>query len=168
MERLKPVYILGDTTLKTLNDYFLTKRWDKNTLSKFNFFQLLKSVAWLIMSHQLYEINPDHIIPHTGTKFEYYRISKTLESDENSIIVSAIMPQFYNLINKVNKVNNPLALMCGQRDISFISHSETIDLSKHLNNSSYTSYHKTLHWISWHELTFQNFRKMLSQHLHWM
>ena len=33
----------------------------------------------------------------------------------------------------MNKVNNCLTLISGQRDIPFVSHSETIDKSKHLN-----------------------------------
>ena len=48
-------------------------------------------------------------------------------------IVSGIVPRFNNLSNTVNKVNNCLTLISGQRDIPFVSHSETIDKSKHLN-----------------------------------
>ena len=50
-------------------------------------------------------------------------------------IVSCIVPRFNNLSNTVNKVNNCLTLISGQRDIPFVSHSETIDKSKHLNGT---------------------------------
>lgn len=53
--------------------------------------------------------------------------------DENSVMVGGIVPRFDNL-NEVNEVNNRLALMF-QRDVPFISHSQTIDSSKHLNES---------------------------------
>ena len=48
-------------------------------------------------------------------------------------IVFGIVPRFNNLSNTVNKVNNCLTLISGQRDIPIVSHSETIDKSKHLN-----------------------------------
>ena len=56
MEKPKIVYALGDSMLEKLNDYLLAKRWDKNTLSKFDSLQVLKSVACLIMSNQPYEV----------------------------------------------------------------------------------------------------------------
>ena len=63
------------------------------------------------------------------------KLAVPLKSDENSIRVCGVVPQFDNLNNKVNEVNNRLALMCGQRDVPFISNSETIDSSEHLNES---------------------------------
>ena len=38
-----------------------------------------------------------------------------LESGRNSIVISGIVPRYDNLSNKINEVNNHLALMCGQR-----------------------------------------------------
>ena len=37
--------------------------------------------------------------------------------------------------NKVNEVNRRLLLMCKERKISFLSHNESINPSKHLNES---------------------------------
>ena len=37
--------------------------------------------------------------------------------------------------NKANEVNRRLVLMCKERNISFLSHDESIDPSKHLNES---------------------------------
>ena len=42
-------------------------------------------------------------------------LAMSLKSDENYIIIPGIIPQFDNVNNKINKVNNHLALMCGQR-----------------------------------------------------
>ena len=49
--------------------------------------------------------------------------------------MSGSVPRFDNLNNKATQVNNRLVLMCAERNIPFISHSESIDSSKHLNES---------------------------------
>ena len=52
LEKPKTSSLLGNSMLKKLNGYLLTKMWDINTLSKFHCFQVLKSGAWLVMSSQ--------------------------------------------------------------------------------------------------------------------
>lgn len=118
--------------VKKLNGYLLQKRWDINILSKFDHFKVIKS--GLVLG-----LRPDksnHIKLHAGTY--YLQNEKTfkqtgksvvelvisLKSDGNSIIVSGVIPIFDNINNKVNKINHHVALMCWQRNISFISHSE--------------------------------------------
>ena len=59
----------------------------------------------------------------------------SLKSSRSSIIVSGIVPSFDNLNKKASEVSNRLALMCKDRKVPFVSHSETIDSSKHLNES---------------------------------
>ena len=54
-EKQKSVYILGDSIIKKVNGYFLTKNCDINTLSKLDHFLERKLVAWLIMLSQLFE-----------------------------------------------------------------------------------------------------------------
>ena len=49
--------------------------------------------------------------------------------------MSGIVPRFDNLNNKATEVNNRLVLMCAERKILFISHSESIVSSKHFNES---------------------------------
>ena len=58
-----------------------------------------------------------------------------IKINDNSVIVSGIVPSHDNLDNKANKVNNRLVLMCKKRNIQFISHKEIVDSSKHLNES---------------------------------
>ena len=54
----------------------------------------------------------------------------------NSVIVSGIVPRHDKLNNKANEVNNCLVLiMCKEEKIQLISPSESIDTSKHLNES---------------------------------
>ena len=58
-----------------------------------------------------------------------------MKNNGNSVIVSGIVPRVDNLNNKATEVNNRLVLTCTERNIPFISHSESIDSSKHLNES---------------------------------
>ena len=59
----------------------------------------------------------------------------SLKKNGNLVIASGIVPCFDNLNNKTTEVNNRLVLMCVERNIPFISHSENTDSSKHLNES---------------------------------
>ena len=47
--------------------------------------------------------------------------------------MSGIVPRLDDLNNKSNEVNRRLLLMCKESNISFLSHDENIDPSKHLN-----------------------------------
>ena len=90
---------------------------------------------------------PDHVIPHTGTddlcsektasQIARYitELSISLKDNDNSVIVSGIVPKNDNLNNKFTEVSNCLFLICKERKIPYIAHSENIDSSKHLNAS---------------------------------
>ena len=56
------------------------------------------------------------------------------------IAVSGIVPSLDELNNKAAEVNNRLELMYKQRGVPYISHYETIDPNKHLNESNLNSY----------------------------
>ena len=95
----------------------------------------------------LRDINPDHIILHAGTNnlrtgTTASQIAKatidlatSLKNDDNTVTVSGIVPRLDDLNNKANEVNRRLVLICKERNISFLSHDESIDPSKHLNES---------------------------------
>ena len=51
------------------------------------------------------------------------------------ITVSGIVPGLADLNNKANEVNRHPVLMYKERNISFLPHDESIDPSKHLNES---------------------------------
>ena len=57
-------------------------------------------------------------------------LAMSLKDNDNSVIVSGIVPRHDNLYNKATKINNRLLLMCKERNIRFTSHSEIIDSSK--------------------------------------
>ena len=95
----------------------------------------------------LRDINPDHIILHAGTndlrtENTASQIAKatidlvtSLKNDDSTVTVSGIVPRVDDLNNKANEVNRRLVLMCKERNISFLSHDESIYPSKHLNES---------------------------------
>ena len=62
-------------------------------------------------------------------------LATSLKNDDNTTTVSGIVARLDNLNNKVNEVNHHLVLMFKERNISFLSHDESIDPSKHLNES---------------------------------
>ena len=95
----------------------------------------------------LRDINPDHIILHAG-KNDLRRentacqiakatidLATSLKNDDNTVTVSSIVPKLDDFNYKANEVNCRLLLMCKKRNISFFSHDESIDFSKHLNES---------------------------------
>ena len=94
----------------------------------------------------LRDINPDHIL-HAGTNdlrtentasqiaTATIDLAASLKNDDNTVTVSGIVPRLDDLNNKANEVNRRLVLMCKERNISFLSHYESIDPSTHLNES---------------------------------
>ena len=95
----------------------------------------------------LRDINPDHIVLHAGTnglRTENTAIQSekatinlvaSLKDDDNTVTVSGINPRLDDLKNKADEANRRLVLMSKEKNISFLSHDEIIDPSKHLNES---------------------------------
>ena len=128
--------------------YILTKKVRYRYLIKVRSFSGAK-VSCMVdhVKPTLRDDKPDHIILHAGTNDlrtektssqipnSIIDLTASLKSNGNSVIVSGIVPRFDNLNNKATEVNIPLVLMCAERNIPFISHSESIDSSKYLNES---------------------------------
>ena len=93
----------------------------------------------------LRDINSEHIILHIGTndlttEKTASQISRSIieldtspKSDTNTVSISATVPRSDEPDNKATEVNNRLVFMCQERNISFLSHRNIIELSKHLN-----------------------------------
>ena len=62
-------------------------------------------------------------------------LATSLKNDDNTVTIYSIVPRLDDLNNKANEVSRRLVLMCKERNISFLSHDESIDPSKHLNES---------------------------------
>ena len=61
--------------------------------------------------------------------------AKSVMIQDRSVTISGIIPRNDQWNNKVREVNNSLAGMCENDNISFIDHSRSIDPRKNLNNS---------------------------------
>ena len=142
------VYILGDSIVNKLNDYLLIRKIKHKHLVQVRSFSGAKISC--LMDHvkpTLRDINLDHIILHAGTNDlrtdntasqiakATIDLATSLKNDDNTVTVSGIVPRLDDLNNKANEVNRRLVLMCKERNISFLSHDESIDPSKHLNES---------------------------------
>ena len=139
-----------NSIIKKVNGYFLTKKLRHKYLVKVRSFPGAKTTCMVDhVKPTIREDTPDNIILHDGTNDlrsektssqiakAIIELAMSLKTDENSVIVSSIVPRFDNLNNKANEVNNRLVHMCRERDIPFISQTESIDPSKHLNESKF-------------------------------
>ena len=93
------------------------------------------------------EMNPNHLIIHVGTNNlnseatssqiakSIIELAVTLKKSENQVTISGIIPRNDNLNNKGQDVNLRLERMCLERNIPFITHSDTIRPDSHINNS---------------------------------
>ena len=59
----------------------------------------------------------------------------SLKSEKNGVTISLIVPRKDSLNNKAQAVNSQIINMCSERDITFIDHTETIEIERHLNKS---------------------------------
>ena len=62
-------------------------------------------------------------------------LATSLKNDDNTVTIYGVVPRLDDLNNKANEVSRRLVLMCKESNISFLSHDESIDPSKHLNKS---------------------------------
>ena len=125
--------------VKKLNRYFLVKVRPLTCAKVSCMFDHVKPT--------IRDDKPDHVILHTGTNdlrsektasqiaISISELAMSLKDNDNSVIVSGIVPRNDNLNNKATEVNNCLLLMCKKCKIQFIAHSENTDSSKHLNES---------------------------------
>ena len=144
----KSVFILGDSMVKKVNGFYLTKDIKHKFLVKVRSFSSAKTRCMYDHAKPtIREVNPEHIILHVGTNDlnsektasqisnSIIDLANSLKDETNNIHVSLIVPRNDNLNNKINEVNNRLINMCEQRNIKIINHSDTIDRSRHLNES---------------------------------
>ena len=142
------VFILGDSMVKKVNGFYLTRNIKHKFLVKVRPFSSAKTRCMYDHAKPtITELNPEHIILHVGTndlntEKTASQVSKSildlvnsLKNETNTIHASLIVPWNDHLNNKVNEVNSRLINMCQQQNIKIINHTDTIDPSKHLNES---------------------------------
>ena len=62
-------------------------------------------------------------------------LAVSLKSETNTVTTSLIVPRKNTLNNKAQEVNSRLITMCGERDITFIDHTDTISTEIYFNES---------------------------------
>ena len=148
------VLIVGDSMVKKINGFYLTKDIKHKYLVKMRLFSSAKSIS--MHDHTkptIRAINPKHIILHGCTNDVKLKktasqiansmteLANSLKNETNSMHVSLIVPRNDNLNNKVNELNKHLTNMSQQRNIKVISHNLFIQMlniysAKHLDENS--------------------------------
>ena len=138
--------------VKKLNGLYLTKNIKHKFLVKVRPCSSAKTRSMYDHAKPtIMKLNPEHIVLHVGTndlnskkiKFQFQNsqskwilyLANSLKNETSTIHVLLIGPQNDHLNNYVNDVNIRLINMCQQRNIKIINHTDTIDPSKHVNES---------------------------------
>ena len=134
--------------VKNVNGFLLTRNLDHKCLVK-----LLSFPGAIVRCLHDYakptidDFNPNEIILYVGTNNlnsektssqianSIIDFRNSLKTDNNDINISLFAPRADNLNNKANGVNNRLVIMCNQRHIRFINHSDDIQPKKYVNDS---------------------------------
>ena len=144
---IKVITILGDSMVQKVKGYQLGKSLsNKNRI-------VVKSFAGATTSYMHHYIkptlekDPDIVILHTGTndfkKEDTYpkQIVKDIinrvyacDTDNNTVIVSSLVPRNDKLRKKSQDVNYILQQECNRRNIGYINH-DNINVNRHLNGS---------------------------------
>ena len=144
------MFILEDSIAKNVNGYLSMKKLQNKKLIKVRSFSATKvSCMYDHVNPTIREFNPNHIILHVGTN--KLKSSKThsqmsrsvidlalsLKSETNAVTISLIVPRKDSLNNKAKEVNSQIVNMCGEREITFVNNTDTINIERHLNKSKF-------------------------------
>lgn len=169
-KRKKRVFIIGDSMIKKVNGFLLTRNINHKFIVKVRSFPGAKVKCMTdYVKPTINDFDPEHIIIHVGTNDlnsertasqianSIINLQQSLKSINNTVTISLIVPRNDELNNKAHEVNNRLVNMCKERNISYIDHSETILRDRHLNESN-------LHLNRYGTLEFaKNFSKYLCE-----
>ena len=82
------------------------------------------------------QMNIKHITLHEGTnKGPVIDLVLSIKSEINTLMTSLIVPQKDSLNNKAQEVNS-LLKTCSEHCITFVDHTDTVDIIRHFNKSS--------------------------------
>ena len=141
------VYILGDSMVKHVQGWEINRKLDYQQNVYVRQFSGAKTKCMNdYVKPCIRENDPDHIIFHVGTNDipstktpeciaqSISDLAKSVLSENCNVSVSNIIPRNDQWNNKVRKVNDCLARLCKNENISLIDHSRSIDPRKHLNS----------------------------------
>ena len=144
----KKVFVLGDSMVKHIKGWYITKKLENKHKVYIRQFAGSKRICMNdYVKPCIRENNPHHIIFHVGTNDiptskdplaiaqSIVDLAKSVMTQDRSVAISGIIPRNDQWNNKVKEVNDSLAGMCENDNISFIDHSRPIDPRKNLNDS---------------------------------
>ena len=145
IKKSKSVFILGDSIIKHVKSYSLSKSLD-NCKFYVKDFRRARITCMQDYVRPTIRENPDHIILHVGkndltTNIPTEKVAESiinsassLKSNSCSVAISSITVRNDRYWKKVAQVNRHLKTLCIERNFELISH-ENIITEKHLNGS---------------------------------
>ena len=128
--------MLGDSIVKKLNGFLLTRKLNHKCLVKIRPFNSAKVRCMLDHAKPtIRDFDPDHIILHYGTNYlnsnktssqtarEIIDLAFSMKPDKNKISIPLLTPCSEKLNNKASEVNNSSINMCSHRNITYMDHS---------------------------------------------
>ena len=130
-KRKKRVFIIGDSMIKKVNGFLLTRNINHKFIVKVRSFQGAKVKCMTdYVKPTINDFDLEHIIIHVGTNDlnsertasqianSVTNLQQSLKSINNTVTISLILPRNGELNNKAHEVNNRLVNMCKERNIS--------------------------------------------------
>ena len=164
----KTAFIIGDSMVKKIDGYLLTSSINHRYIVKVRPFLSAKTIDMVdYIKPTQRDFNPDVYLLHVGTNdlssnkspeqisLDILNLANSLKLDNNTVIVSSIVPRDDENKKKVDEVNTILEKLCKANNVGIISH-RNINPKRHLNRSR-------LHWNNAGVSLFvRNFRDFLN------
>ena len=143
----KTAFIVGDSMVKKIDGYLLTSSINHRYIVKVRPFLSAKTIDMVdYIKPTQRDFNPDVYLLHVGTNdlssnkspeqisLDILNLANSLKLDNNTVIVSSIVPRDDENKKKVDEVNTILEKLCKANNVGIISH-RSINPKRHLNRS---------------------------------
>ena len=143
----KTAFIIGDSMVKKIDGYLLTSSINYRYIVKVRPFLSAKTIDMVdYIKPTQRDFNSDVYLLHVGTNFlssnkspeqislDILNLANSLKLDNNTVIVSSIVPRDDENKKKVDEVNTILEKLCKANSVGIISH-RNINPKRHLNRS---------------------------------
>ena len=143
----KTAFIIGDSMVKKIDGYLLTSSINHRYIVKVRPFLSAKTIDMVdYIKPTQRDFNPDVYLLHVGTNdlssnkspeqisVDILNLANSLKLENNTVIVSSIVPNDDENKKKVDEVNIILEELCKANNVGIISH-RNINPKRHLNRS---------------------------------
>ena len=139
-QKNKKANIIGDSMIKKIDRYLLTSSINHKYLVKVRSFLAAKTVDMFGFVKPIQrDLDPEAYVIHMKSEIcseeicsEIFWLIEDLKTENNTIVVSTIVPRGDAYNTKVEKVNTLLKEFCENNGIYTISH-DNVNVKKHLN-----------------------------------